>query len=323
MRIFVRPYNESFCETWDEFVHTSRNATFLFHRAFMDYHRHRFVDASLLLFDEKNTLRALFPASLHEVEHEVRSHGGLTYGGLLLGKHGHTAEVGMMLSAVMAYYAEVSINKLWIRPIPHIYHRHPAEEELYWFFRLGAKLSSRAASTAVNLRKPLQFSSSRRNNRNKLRKLGYELRVGGSLQAFWAIVEATLLQRHGVRPTHSYEEIAKLSAAFPDNICLLTVASPEGEMLCGALLFLSERVVHAQYIAASARGRSMKVLDFFLVTLLEDIQKRGILGFDPEYFDFGISTESQGSVLNEGLIEQKEGFGGYTVNYDEYILNIV
>ncbi len=53
MRIFVRPYNESFCETWDEFVRCSRNATFLFRRAFMDYHRDRFVDASLLLFDEK------------------------------------------------------------------------------------------------------------------------------------------------------------------------------------------------------------------------------------------------------------------------------
>ena len=89
MRIFVRPYNESFYEMWDEFVSSSRNATFLFRRAFMDYHRDRFVDASLLLFDEKNTLRALFPASLHEAEHEVRSHGGLTYGGLLLGKHGH------------------------------------------------------------------------------------------------------------------------------------------------------------------------------------------------------------------------------------------
>ena len=35
-RIFVQPYNESFCGTWNEFVGASRNATFLFNRAFMD-----------------------------------------------------------------------------------------------------------------------------------------------------------------------------------------------------------------------------------------------------------------------------------------------
>ena len=28
MRIFVRPYNESFCETWDEFVRCSRKPLF-------------------------------------------------------------------------------------------------------------------------------------------------------------------------------------------------------------------------------------------------------------------------------------------------------
>lgn len=31
-----------------------------------------------------------------------------------------------------------------------------------------------------------------------------------------------------------------------------------------------------------------------------------------KYFDFGISTEQNGKYLNEGLIAQKEGFGGRT-----------
>lgn len=323
MRIFVRPYNESFCETWNEFVRSSRNATFLFRRAFMDYHRDRFVDASLLLFDEKNTLRALFPASLHEAEHEVRSHGGLTYGGLLLGKHGHTAEVGNMLSAIMSYYSQLAVEKLRVRPIPHIYHEFPSEEELYWFFRLGAKLTSRSASTAVNLQKPLHFSSSRRNNRNKLLRSGCELQFERSLRTFWTLLEATLKEQHGVTPTHSFEEIERLCGAFPKNIRLVTVSSAEGEMLCGTLLFLTQQVAHAQYIAASPRGRALRALDFLFVTLIEAIQKEGISGYTPAYFDFGISTESHGNVLNEGLIEQKERFGGYTVNYDEYILNIV
>ena len=100
-RISVQPYNESFCGTWNEFVGASRNATFLFNRAFMDYHKDRFVDASLLLYDERERLLALFPASLHLDEKEVRSHGGLTYGGFLLGKRAHTVDIGELLTAVI------------------------------------------------------------------------------------------------------------------------------------------------------------------------------------------------------------------------------
>lgn len=31
------------------------------------------------------------------------------------------------------------------------------------------------------------------------------------------------------------------------------------------------------------------------------------------YFNFGISTEQNGKYLNEGLISQKEGFGGRSI----------
>jgi type I restriction enzyme R subunit len=39
---------------------------------------------------------------------------------------------------------------------------------------------------------------------------------------------------------------------------------------------------------------------------------------DYKFFDFGRSTEGDGDYLNEGLISQKEGFGGRGVVYDTY-----
>ena len=39
-------------------------------------------------------------------------------------------------------------------------------------------------------------------------------------------------------------------------------------------------------------------------------------------FDFGISTEERGTVLNEGLITQKEEFGASAVVYDVYELSL-
>ena len=39
---------------------------------------------------------------------------------------------------------------------------------------------------------------------------------------------------------------------------------------------------------------------------------------DHHFFDFGKSTEGDGTVLNESLIYQKEGFGARGVCYDWY-----
>ena len=39
---------------------------------------------------------------------------------------------------------------------------------------------------------------------------------------------------------------------------------------------------------------------------------------DYPYLDFGRSTEGDGSVLNDGLVAQKEGFGGRAICYDTY-----
>ena len=50
-------------------------------------------------------------------------------------------------------------------------------------------------------------------------------------------------------------------------------------------------------------------LIFLFVTLIEAIQKEGISGYTPAYFDFGISTESHGNVLNEGLTNRKNVSG--------------
>jgi len=43
---------------------------------------------------------------------------------------------------------------------------------------------------------------------------------------------------------------------------------------------------------------------------------------DKEYFDFGISTENNGTFLNTGLMANKESFGGRAIVYDSYELEI-
>jgi hypothetical protein len=82
--------------------------------------------------------------------------------------------------------------------------------------------------------------------------------------------------------------------------------------LAGALVFDFGRTVHTQYLANSEEGRDAGALDYLLADLMSTHFA------EKEFFSFGISTESGGQVLNEGLIAQKEAFGGNSLCHDFY-----
>ena len=106
-----------------------------------------------------------------------------------------------------------------------------------------------------------------------------------------------------------------LRARFPANIRLHT-ARRDNELLAGVVVYLSDRVAHAQYIAASPRGREVCALDLLFDHLINDPSHDG------DYFDLGGSHEDGGRVINEGLIDQKEGFGARSVAHDHYRIDL-
>lgn len=78
--IQVRRYSEEDINLWNEFNSKSKNSLFMFDRKYMDYHKDRFLDHSLLFWDDEK-LVAILPLS--EKENILYSHGGLTYGGFI------------------------------------------------------------------------------------------------------------------------------------------------------------------------------------------------------------------------------------------------
>ena len=59
--ISVRRYTDENKELWNDFNSKAKNYMFMFDRDYMDYHRDRFIDHSLLFFSDDD-LVALFPA---------------------------------------------------------------------------------------------------------------------------------------------------------------------------------------------------------------------------------------------------------------------
>lgn len=112
------PYTTERKTMWDCFVKQSRNATFLFYRDYMEYHQSRFEDGSLLFLNERGTCCGLLPCNLLPHEATIVSHGGLTYGGLLLAKKTTAEEVRDMLNLRQTITLQKATSSLFISLFP-------------------------------------------------------------------------------------------------------------------------------------------------------------------------------------------------------------
>lgn len=311
MSMRIERYRPELAAEWNAFVAASRNATFLLDRGYMDYHQDRFHDHSLVLRDADGRIVALLPAN--EDGAALHSHAGLTYGGLVLDARSGAADVLDMFGAIRAHLADFGLGALHYKTIPWIYHRQPAEDDRYALFRLGARLSRRDVLTVVPRLERLPYQERRSRGIKAARKAGVGVQESDDYAGFWQVLSDNLEARHGVRPVHSLEEIRQLHARFPRAIRLFT-ATQDGTVVAGAVIYESDRVAHVQYISADEAGRRVRALDLLFDVLLNDAYR------DKPYFDFGISNEQSGQVLNIGLVEQKEGFGGRSVVHDHYEL---
>ena len=313
-QLSVVRYDESHKEEWNAFVAASKNGTFLFDRGYMDYHSDRFRDCSLMFY-KHGKLLAMLPANWREDEGTVQSHGGLTYGGLIVPKDMIAVDALEVFSCAIDWMKrELGAHRWLYKPIPYIYSKLPAEEDLYALFRSGGKLKERGVSSVIDFSNRLPMRQSRKNGLAKARKAGLVVDDGNmtsDLEAFWNILAGILMDKHRKKPVHTVAELQLLASRFPGQI-KLHVVRDGGEVVAGALVYDMGHVVHTQYLASSDSGKRNGALDLLLKTLISEVYA------DRTYFDFGVSTENGGSYLNEGLIFQKEGFGARSVVYDTY-----
>ena len=303
-------YESSLKSEWDTFIDNSKNGTFLFKRDYMDYHSDRFRDNSLI-FLSKNSIIAVLPAT--SSGGVLSSHAGLTYGGLVMSRSISAADVLEIFDMILSYMNAKGFSTFIYKPVPHIYHKLPAEEDLYALFRCKASLTARGLSATVFQADRLKFRNIRRSGIRKAIKNHVCVESASDFSAFWEILESNLRARHGVAPVHTLREIKLLASRFPEEIKLY-VAKRGTETLAGTVIYKTATVAHSQYISASPEGRETGALDLIFHHLINDVYA------DSRYFDFGISTENDGWHLNESLEYQKEGFGARAVCYDRYMI---
>lgn len=324
MAFEIQTYTASLAPEWDRTVENSRNGTFLLRRPYMDYHSDRFEDRSLVVRDDRGHIAALFAAACRRgaSPEVVTAHAGLTYGGLIVPYATESGAVMEILDLIAAHLRQHGARELVYRPVPHIYHRFPCQEDIYWLWSRGAtmdmcQLSATLDYSGLPAPEGLRAMLKRyvKANINRAARAGIVVEKGGDLAVFHAMLTDNLAERHNVAPVHSLAELRLLCERFPDNISLWSAHNPAGIADAGVLMYVTDTCAHCQYITSTPEGRENRALTALLHTLIEAYAGK-------RYFDFGTSNEDGGHYLNAGLLRQKNSYGARGTAYPSFRLHL-
>lgn len=305
----VRLYNSGDFAIWNAFISSAKNATFLFHRDFMEYHSDRFEDYSLLVFDGEKLVSVL-PAN--RVGNTVYSHQGLTYGGFVLNKKSKLNETLEILKSILKFLVENGVEKLFIKEIPSFYCTTFSDEINYLMQICQSKLVMKHNISVILLKQEISFSKSRRECVNRGKKNNLIIKEELNFEVFWnQLLIPNLKEKYNAVPVHTASEIALLQSRFPENIRHFNVYH-NNELVCGTTVFLTENVVKPQYISGNDKNNELGSLDFLYDFLIRDIAD------GKEYFDFGPSHENDGKNIVSSINFWKESFGAKYVVQDFY-----
>lgn len=298
----IRLYQNEDFALWNDFISKAKNATFLFHRNFMEYHKDRFDDYSLMVFDNKK-LVAVLPAN--RVGDTVYSHQGLSYGTLVTNEDVRIKEYITIFKELMVFLNEQTILTLECKLLPKLYNTTIADEMDYLSFLMQANCFRTDVYLAIDMNQEYHPNRNRKRALKIASELNIEIRQDQNYKGFWnEILTPNLKERFQVTPVHTLDEIQKLADFFPNQIQLFN-AYQEGDLKAGVVMFLTDNVAHFQYSSGGNDRNETAALDVLFDFIIQKFSSK-------RYVSFGSSSENNGLQLNEGLAYWKESFGAKT-----------
>lgn len=308
MSISVKRYAPGLAGDWIKILANARNGIFIFDRNFIEYHGDRFTDFSALAYLDGEPV-ALLPSSIDVASAHASSHAGLTFGGVVLKRELRGDVAINLIYSLLDSFKEWGATTLTVKLLPQIFATYPSAETDYALWRRGFSLVRRDLSSILPLQNSLPFNTSKAQSVKKARKAGLIVEVA-SFAGFHALLKNVLSTQHGVSPVHSLKEMELLAARFPERI-FVRAATKGDALVAGALIFNYGHIWHTQYLASSDAGRALGGLDLVIDSVIDEARSQGVT-----HLSFGASTEDAGTVLNQGLIWQKESYGARSITHD-------
>ncbi|MDF2690494.1 MAG: family N-acetyltransferase [Gammaproteobacteria bacterium] len=314
-------YTDSYKEEWDSWLKHSPCATFLHSRQFLSYHKQRFEDCSVLIFDEEDKLLAVFAAAFDQNDRtKIISHQGITYAGLLTVAKADANLHKEIFQELMSFYRKMGVSSIIYKAVPDCFKKVNFDNDLYALQQLNARLIRRDLNCVIDLRRQLFLNSKDlsniRNKVSKAKKNGLKIIEDLKyLQEFYDIICQNLSLKYQIKPVHSLKELMLLQELFPENILFRAVVK-DSQIIAGAFIFQDNYFYHTQYLANSELGKQFSALDYLIHMCISEASQK-----NKDYFSFGISTEQQGLYFNQGLYASKAKHGGLGMVHDFYQLD--
>ncbi len=315
-------FNESEHKFWDKFVQEANNGTIFHERKFLNYHpKERFNDHSLI-FMEKNKPIALFPAVdiMLEGKRTLLSHRGSSYGGVVQPVSQGVEKNVKIVKALSKYAKQEGFEVVTMTLPPDIYNQQLNNYLEFACFLEGYHYQKREISSVLKLEDNIEdniakFKSTHRTAYRRGEKMGVLVKETEDYESFYAILENNLNIRHGVKPTHTLDELKDLKSRYPERIRLYG-AFVDNTMIAGLVMFDANKLVTlAFYISHDETYQEYRGVNVLFKEVIADSIKRGF-----HYLDYGIFTVNQ--EPNYGLARFKENFGSGGVFRDTLKLMI-
>jgi len=309
--ITIEFYNDSHKNAWENLVDSSYNGTFMHKRAFIEYHKDRFEDASLVIYNDGN-ICGIFPAVKYE--DKVVSHPGLAIGGLVYNDRVRGYDLLDILIKIKETYNYLPII---YKTTPSEFQRHSVSDDIWALYNLKAKKISCELSSILNpLTTNYEYWPDKKDELNSLKNnivlSAMNLSDLDLVKEFWEKVLIPNLNKYNIKPTHTPEDIQYLYNTFPVFVKGLLARHESGKMLGGLIIFRFNKCYHVQYSVTNSKGRALNALTVLHHYMIETLPS------DIHFYSFGKSTEDSGHKLNSNLYYYKNGFGGGSMNYDTY-----
>jgi hypothetical protein len=293
----IKSYTPSDFDAWNELVENSSNGVFLHSRNFMDYHKDRFTDVSLMVY-QGGELRAVLPGNRHEKN--FLSHQGLTFGGWIFQRGIGPTIQEEIIQRSLNYLLEQGFSRVRVKPVPEFYHAEKLDNDAL-MLSAGGVLVDEDPNYAIELPKVISDRGKRWGVQKAMNK-GIHIEEDDGFVTFW---DEILMPYHrqvlGYEPVHTLAEIEYLATNNPTKIRQFN-AYHKGEILAGVTVFVHPEVARTQYIASTDEGRKNRAVDLLIGYLMRNIGEK--------YIDLGGVTDPKTGLPKESLVQWKESFGG-------------
>jgi len=314
-------YKPEWKEKWDQFVIDSNNGTMFHLQKFFDYHTPGKFTFNHLMFVEKGEIKALLPGSLRKGVFE--SPVGASYGSIVT-KDITFKESLDLVELLIDYGNKNNIKELYLTPAPMIYEKYQNQNLDFAMLWSGFKFSLHYISSAIKLDEERDLISrfhatTRRNIRKSLSNPDIRVEINERYDEFYPILLDNKA-RHNVKPTHSYDDLIKLSTLLPDNLKLFMVYYKDKPIAGSSMFFANQTVAICFY--------NMLIYDYQYLKPIQRVMYE-VVKYSTEnnyqYVDIGVSQDTKAEnpmTPSINLIDFKEKFDAKSIMRNTFHLNL-